>query len=44
MFGTEARKVYERFADEIVTEMNRQLQEAVITENNMSKDRKIFIR
>ena len=43
-FGVQARKVYEAFSDDIVNEMNRQLQEDVIVEDNMSKDRKIFVR
>ena len=43
-FSTEAKKVYEDFSDEIVAEMNRQLEEDVIVEDNMSKDRKIFVR
>jgi hypothetical protein len=43
-FSPEAKSVYENFSDEIVTEMNRQLQEDIIVEDNMSKDRNIFVR
>ena len=44
VFSDEARNVYVQFSDEIVNEMNKQLQEKIIIENNMSKDRKIFVR
>ncbi len=43
-FAPEAKVVYEKFSDEIVQQVNRQLQEDVIVEDNMSKDRKIFVR
>lgn len=43
-FSELARKIYEAFSDEIVEEMNEQLQEEIVVKNNMSKDRKIFIR
>ena len=43
-FSDEARKVYVQFSDGIVDEMNKQLQEKIIIEDNMSKDRKIFVR
>ena len=44
VFSDEARKVYVNFSDGIVDEMNKQLQEKIIIEDNMSKDRKIFLR
>ena len=43
-FSEEARRVYEELSDNIVQEMNRQLEEDIILSDNMSKDRKIFIR
>ena len=43
-FFVPAKEIYEIFSDEIVEEMNRQLAEDVVIQNNMSKDRKIFIR
>ena len=43
-FSDEARKVYVQFSDGIVDEMNKQLREKIIVEDNMSKDRKIFVR
>lgn len=43
-FSTKAKEVYEEFSDEIVTKMNKQLQEDIMIKDNMSKDRKIFIR
>ena len=44
VFSDEARNVYVRFSDGIVNEMNKRLQEKIIIEDNMSKDRKIFVR
>ena len=44
VFSDEARNVYVQFSDGIVNEMNKQLQEKIIIEDNMSKDRKIFVR
>ena len=43
-FSAKAKEVYEQFSDEVVEQMNRQLQEDIIIKDNMSKDRKIFIR
>ena len=43
-FSTAAKEVYQRFSDEIVTKMNKQLQEDIMVKDNMSKDRKIFVR
>jgi hypothetical protein len=43
-FSTKAKEVYQQFSDEIVTKMNKQLQEDIMVQDNMSKDRKIFIR
>jgi hypothetical protein len=43
-FAPEAKVLYQEFSDEIVQQMNKQLQEDVIVEDNMSKDRKIFVR
>jgi hypothetical protein len=43
-FSPEAKKIYEDFADRIVKEMNRQLKDEILIVNNMSKDRKIFVR
>ena len=42
-FSTDAKEVYQKFSDEIVTKMNKQLQEDMV-KDNMSKDRKIFVR
>ena len=44
VFSDQARKVYVQFSDGIVDEMNKQLQEKIIVEDSMSKDRKIFVR
>jgi hypothetical protein len=43
-FSAEAREIYCSFSDEIVVNMNKQLEEDIIISDNMSKDRKIFIR
>ena len=43
-FSTKAKEVYQNFSDEIVIKMNKQLQEDIMVQDNMSKDRKIFIR
>ena len=39
-----ARGVYQNFSDEIVTKMNKQLQEDIMVQDNMSKDPWIFIK
>ena len=43
-FSAEAQKVFQSFSDDIVEQMKKQLKENVIVTDNMSKDRKIFIR
>ena len=43
-FSAEAQEVFESFSDEIVERMKKQLKEDVIVTDNMSKDRKLFIR
>ncbi len=43
-FSAEAQKVFQSFSDEIVERMKKQLKEEVIVTDNMSKDRKLFIR
>jgi hypothetical protein len=43
-FSAEAQEVFESFSYEIVERMKKQLKEDVIVTDNMSKDRKLFIR
>lgn len=43
-FDEEARSLYVQFSNNIVQEMNKQLEEQIILQDNLSKDRKIFLR
>jgi hypothetical protein len=43
-FSADAQKVFQSFSDEIVERMKKQLKEDVIVTDNMSKDRKLFLR
>ena len=43
-FSAEAQEVFKSFSDEIVERMKKQLKEDVIITDNMSKDRKLFLR